>query len=171
VKTFRFYLLILLTVLMPLRGAMAHLQPCASSNQSEVVQALGQASHSPDHRGSLGHDTSHGSREIHGPTQSHGHSHIGAHVQTHGHAMSHADSGHNPLHAASDASNDSDSSRLNGHQGTCSSCSLTCASACVVLPSTPEILAMQIAAPEFPTLTTPASQFLAEGPERPPRVL
>ena len=139
VKVFRLYLLVLLTVLMPLRGAMAHVQSCASGNGNMVVQATAQANHELSHADS--------------------------------HRMNHADHGHDHLLASSGGATDTDPTQSHGHQGKCSSCTLTCASACVALPSSMGMTVMQAVSPKFPSLTTLTSQFLAEGPERPPRSL
>jgi len=139
VKVFRLYLLVLLTVLMPLRGAMAHVQSCASGNGNMVVQATAQANHELSHADS--------------------------------HRMNHADHGHGHSLASSGGASDTDPAQSHSHQGKCSSCTLTCASACVALPSSTGMPVIQAVSPKFPSSTTLTSQFLAEGPERPPRSL
>lgn len=138
-KLFRVFLLVLLTVLMPLRGAMAHVQSCASGNGNLVVQATAQANHELSHADS--------------------------------HRMNHADHGHDHSLASSGGASETDPTQSHSNQGKCSSCTLTCASACVALPSYTGMAVMQTVSPKFPSLTTLTSQFLAEGPERPPRSL
>lgn len=138
-RALRVYLLMLLVALIPLRGAMAHLQSCAGGYGALADQTAAKVGHALTHADS--------------------------------HHMGHADHEHHHPQTTLGATPDTDTAEPHGHKGKCSSCSSTCASACVVLPSVPGLRLMQAVSPKIPSQTTLSSQFLAEGPERPPRSL
>jgi hypothetical protein len=141
VNTLRFHLLVSLIVLLPFRGAMAHFPSCAGGIDAAKVHVSAKADH-------LTHADN--------PLKSH-------HVHAHDHAHANSSSVPQP---------DLDPpNKPHGQQGECSSCALSCASACAAMPSSFEVVVMQVPSQKISSFITFRVQFLSGGLERPPRSL
>jgi hypothetical protein len=143
VKSLRLWLLVLLAVLLPVRGAMAAAMLCAPAGvgtQSELRLADAKTA---------GHH--HEAQPL-----------AGAHDHAaHAHAHSHADATHD---RAAGGHHDAGSA-----QDRCNLCSALCS--VTSLPSTPPTLPapQELGATAFPALSAAAPSFFSGGPERPPR--
>lgn len=140
VKLLRVWLLVLLAVLLPVRGAMAAAIGCAPAGapvSSQAVVAGAGAGH-------------------------HAHAHDGA---AHGHAdAGHAHAGHGTAEGHAGVHDDGKS-----HLDKCNLCSASCSATPLVreVAGVPEL--NDAGSATFPSLFAPAPTFLSDGQERPPR--
>lgn len=156
-KAFRFWLLILLALLLPLRGALAHSLPCAGGSAVHAHPASAPVSHSdglhqalaPDAGLDAARQADLGAQEAPARASTEG---AGAHTSdVHAQATSQA-----PSHTHA--------------QGQCSACASCCASTplaslgSLALP-TPPAPGLQ----KFPAWTSPVPGIVLDGLERPPR--
>ena len=152
VTLIRLWLLLLLAVLLPFRGALAAAMPCMSAGEGGHGMAQMMGAHAQPENGH-GHD--HGNDHHRGHDQGHGQVHgAGPHVPDAADAqhVGHASAHHDP--SAPDQ---------------CSACSACCASPS--LPSAPMGIdePAVLAAVSFPAFSAPEPSFQSDGPERPPR--
>ena len=140
-KTTRLCFLLLLTVLLPLRGAVAAAMLC-SVGGSGMQSELRLQGHP------LGHDMAGGAMaHEHGTSHDHGHDHAGA------------DSQH-----AGDAHHQAGSDR-------CNMCSAFCALTPMLSAMPTLLEPLDLTAVEFSDHAAPAPDFFSDGQERPPRTL
>jgi len=148
VKAVRLWLLVLLAVLLPIRGAVAAAMLCpvgSSGMQSELRMQEHAAGHEAMDAG-----TAH----AHG-----GHGH--GHEQGHNHANDHGDA----------AADHHDDEQAQGASDKCNTCSAYCSLTPMVselsrLPEPTDSVAIK-----FPDLSFSAPTFLSDGQERPPRAI
>lgn len=154
VKLLRIWFVVLLTVLLPVRGAMAATMLCAPGGGAahhELQVAATDAGH--DHE--LSHDSDR-SHDDHAGAHDHASVDDGHAPHAHDHAPDGGDPAPDPTHPH--ASHDK-----------CNFCSASCSTP--PLPSAPVSLAEPVALAEavFPDLCVPAPSFESDGQERPPR--
>ena len=142
VKLFRVWLLVLLAVLLPVRGAMAVAMACAPSGMPVSSQAALVASHDDEHA-------------QHGADAGHEHAAV-----AHDHASPDHSAGH-----------DGPQDHGKSHADKCNLCSASCSAAPLVrdVAGVPEL--NDPASTVFPSLAAPAPSFLSDGQERPPRTI
>ena len=142
VKLFRVWLLVLLAVLLPVRGAMAVAMACAPSGMPVSSQASLVASHDDEHA-------------HHGADAGHEHASVAHDQDSPDHSAGH----HGPKdHGKS-------------HSDKCNLCSASCSATPLVrdVAGVPEL--NDPASTVFPSLAAPAPSFLSDGQERPPRTI
>lgn len=143
-KLLRIWLLVLLAVLLPVRGAMAAAVLCAPAGMGQ-----------------------HGDLRVAGAD--HGHAHADPQAHDAG-AHDHADQGigHGVDHEhGSSAHHGHDASG----QDRCSLCSACCASPPLLSTPAGIVAPTALSAVSFPTFSAPAPTFLSDGQERPPRTI
>ncbi len=140
-KLSRLWLVVLLSVLLPLRGALAVAMPCAPAGGVGHGVPLAET-------GLAGHHASHG----HAGGHDHG-------AQAGEHALHEHGGGHGHGHGE-----DTDSPKCNLCAASCSVPPLPSTSAGLREPTA-------LASVSFPRLSAPATTFQSDGPERPPRIL
>jgi Protein of unknown function (DUF2946). len=140
VRTIRIWLLLLLAVLLPVRGAVAAAMHCpvaASGSQVELHlqhDELPSAHHSMD--------------EAMGAADHLSHDHAGAQQGHHGEQHNHGDG---------------------GQPDKCNLCSAFCSMPPIAGTPSTIFTPVEAANTAFPTLSAPAPSFLSDGQERPPR--
>ena len=142
VKAVRVWLLLVLIVLLPVRGAVAAAMLCSAGNPGMGSELRIDASGHP----ATDHTTAHAHADQH-------HGHDDADAGSHDHA---GDGGHD--HAQ-------------GHTGSdqCSLCS-ACCSITPLASTLPKLVApLDARAVKFPDVSSPAPTFVSDGQERPPR--
>ena len=142
VKLFRAWLLVLLAVLLPVRGAMAVAMGCAPSGTplpSQVTMVSGDDDHHGHHRADAGH----------------GHASV-----AHDHASPDHSAGH-----------DGPEDHGKAHSDKCNLCSASCSATPLVreVAGVPEL--NDPTSTVFPSLAAPAPSFVSDGQERPPRTI
>jgi len=141
VKTFRIWLLLLLAVLLPVRGAMAAAMHCSAPGSRVQVEAqMTKEGHSGHEAGVM--------------DQGAQHEYAGAHDHTGGHT--HSDKGGSHDHAGA-------ADKCNLCSASCSATGLVSASVTVPEPS--------LASSVFPHLYAQPPSFVSDGQERPPRTI
>jgi hypothetical protein len=141
VRQFRIFILVLMTMVLPFRGAVAATMLCAE----RVAQITAGPATAHEHHGT------HGGHDMH---------------HSHGEAGNVASDHHHPDLAGSD-----DDSAHGGHTNTCNSCASGCCMASVIgtVPTVarPHLTSLV----SFPALASPIAAFQSGGQDRPPRTL
>ena len=158
VTLIRLWLLLLLAVLLPFRGALAAAMPCMSAGGGGHGMAQMMGAHAQPGNG-------HGHGHDHGDYQGRHQGHAQAHGPVHGggaHAQG-VEASHPTAHDPASAHHDPSA------PDKCSACSACCASPS--LPSAPMGIdePAVLAAVSFPAFSAPEPSFQSDGPERPPR--
>ena len=141
-KTIRIWLVLLLAVLLPVRGAVAAAMLCPVAESGNQVELRLKHDHLSAHH-AMDHAVEHSMAPSHGAEHGAQHEHAGGH---HDHASG-------------------------GHPDKCNMCSAFCSLTPLVNTCPAIVPPVDAANTAFPAFSAPAPSFVSDGQERPPRTI